>query len=200
MKEFTGKTVEEAVANACSELGVAENRLVYEVLEEKKGLFKKVARIVIYDITDARAYAEEYLNKVFEAMGLDVEVNSTVEDDIIKVVLESDRNPILIGKNGKTLQSLNEITKLAVSNKYRHRYRVLLDVGDYKSEKYEKCVRIAIRVAKEVRRTKVDAELDPMTPDERRMVHNALTDFRGVRTESEGEGPNRRIFIRYVND
>lgn len=200
MKEFSGKTVEEAVAAACSELGVAENRLVYEVLEEKKTLFKKVARIAIYDIEDARAYAEKYLKSIFDAMGLDVDVSSEVEDDIIKIVLDSDRNPILIGKNGRTLQSLNEITKLAVSNKYRHRYRVLLDVGDYKTEKYEKCVRIALRVAKEVRRTKIDAELDPMTPDERRMVHNALSDFRGIRTESEGEGPNRRIFIRYVNE
>ena len=200
MKEFSGKTVEEAVAAATSELGVAENRLVYEVLEERKTLFKKVARIAVYDITDARAYAENYLNKVFEAMGMEVEVSSIIEDDIIKIVLESERNPILIGKNGKTLQSLNEITKLAVSNKFRRRYRVLLDAGDYKNEKYEKCVRIALRVAKEVRRSKVDAELDPMTPDERRMVHNALSNFRGVRTESEGEGPNRRIFIRYVND
>ena len=200
MKEFSAKTVEEAVANACAELGITENKLVYQVTEEKTGLFRKSAKIAVYDIEDAREYAEEYLKKAISAMGIDVEVSGIVEEDIIKIVLDSDHNPILIGKNGKTLQGLNELTKLAVSNKFRRKYRVLLDVADYKTEKYEKVTRIAIRVAKDVRRTRVDAELDPMTPDERRVVHNALSGFRGVRTESIGEGPDRHICIRYVSE
>lgn len=200
MKEFSAKTVEEAVAKACEELGVIEGKLVYQVVEEKTGLFRKSAKICVYDIEDARVYAEEYLKKMITEMGIDVEVSGIVEDDIIKIVLDSDHNPILIGKNGKTLQGLNELTKLAVSNKFRRKYRVLLDVADYKTEKYEKVTRIAIRVAKEVRRTKIDAELDPMTPDERRVVHNALSSFRGVRTESVGEGANRHIVIRYVKE
>lgn len=200
MKEFTAKTVEECVAKACEELGVTEARLVYQVTEEKSGFFKKTATIAVYDIEDARLYAEEYLKKMLTDMGFDVDVSGIVEDDIIKIVLDSNHNPILIGKNGRTLQGINEITKLAVSNKFRRKYRVLLDVADYKTEKYEKVTRIAIRVAKEVRRSKVDAELDPMTPDERRVVHNALSNFRGVRTESEGEGADRRIWIRYVNE
>ena len=200
MKEFTGKTVEEAVAKACEELGLTENKLVYQVVEEKTGLFRKSAKIAVYDIEDAREYAEEYLKNAITAMGIDVDVSGLVEEDIIKIVLDSDHNPILIGKNGKTLQGLNELTKLAVSNKFRRKYRVLLDVADYKTEKYEKVTRIAIRVAKDVRRTRVDAELDPMTPDERRVVHNALSGFRGVRTESIGEGPDRHICIRYVDD
>ena len=200
MKEFTGKTVEEAVAKACEELGLAENKLVYQVVEEKTGLFRKSAKIAVYDIEDAREYAEEYLKNSITAMGIDVDVSGIVEEDIIKIVLDSDHNPILIGKNGKTLQGLNELTKLAVSNKFRRKYRVLLDVADYKTEKYEKVTRIAIRVAKDVRRTRVDAELDPMTPDERRVVHNALSGFRGVRTESIGEGPDRHICIRYVSE
>ena len=200
MKEYTGKTVEEAVAKACEELGLAENKLVYQVTEEKTGLFRKSAKIAVYDIEEAREYAEEYLKNSITAMGIDVDVSGLVEEDIIKIVLDSDHNPILIGKNGKTLQGLNELTKLAVSNKFRRKYRVLLDVADYKTEKYEKVTRIALRVAKDVRRTRVDAELDPMTPDERRVVHNALSGFRGVRTESIGEGPDRHICIRYVND
>lgn len=200
MKEFTAKTVEEAVKLACDELGVSENHLVYQIKEEKKSLFKKAATIAVYDIEDARIYAEEYLKNAISPMGIDVETSSIVEDEIIKVVLDSDHNPILIGKGGRTLQALNELTKLAVSNKFRRRYRVLLDVADYKTDKYEKVTRIAIRVAKEVRRTRIDAELDPMTPDERRVVHNALSSFRGVRTESTGEGNNRHVCIRYDED
>lgn len=200
MKEYSAKTVEEAVAKACEELAIPENKLVYQVVEEKSGLFRKSAKIAVYDIEDAREYAEEYLKKSISAMGIDVEVSGIVEEDIIKIVLDSDHNPILIGKNGKTLQGLNELTKLAVSNKFRRKYRVLLDVADYKTEKYEKVTRIALRVAKDVRRTRIDAELDPMTPDERRVVHNALSSFRGVRTESLGEGPDRHICIRYVKE
>lgn len=200
MKEYSAKTVEEAVAKASQELGVAESKLVYQVTEEKTGLFRKSAKICVYDIEDARVYAEEYLKKMITEMGIDVEVSGIVEDDIIKIVLDSDHNPILIGKNGKTLQGLNELTKLAVSNKFRRKYRVLLDVADYKTEKYDKVTRIAIRTAKEVRRSRMDAELDPMTPDERRVVHNALSSFRGVRTESIGEGPTRHICIKYVKE
>ena len=200
MKEYAAKTVEEAVKLASEELGTPENRLVYEVREEKKTLFKKMAVIAVYDIEDARSYAEEYLKDILTNLGVEVEVSSIIEEEIIKVVLDSNHNPILIGKGGRTLQALNELTKLAVSNKFRRRYRVLLDVADYKTDKYERVTRIAIRVAKEVRRSKVDAELDPMTPDERRVVHNALSSFRGVRTESTGEGQNRHICIRYDGD
>ena len=103
------------------------------------------------------------------------------------------------GRGGKTLQALNELTKLAVSNKFKRRYRILLDVGGYKEEKYDKVVSIAKREANRVLRSKVDAQLDPMTPDERRMVHNALSGMEHIKTESIGEGSDRAICIKYVD-
>ena len=199
MREFQAKTAEEAVAMACQELGIAEEKLVYEVKEEKKGLFRKSATIVVYEDEDAAKYAEEYLRNAIQALGIDVIIESKREDEIIKVSIDSERNPALIGKGGRTLQALNELTKLAVSNKFRRRYRILLDVGGYKEDKYGRLAHFARRMAKQVQRTHIDVRLDPMTPDERRAVHNALTGWEHIKTESSGEGADRAINIRYID-
>ncbi len=199
MKEFTGKTVEEAVSAASAELQLDAKKLIYTVVEEKKGLFKKSATIAVYDQDDAATYAKEYLSNSLKALGVETIVEARIEDDIIKVSIDSPRNPILIGRGGRTLQSLNELTKLAVSNKFRHRYRVLLDVGSYKEDKYEKVTRIAKRAARDVLASHSDIQLDPMTPDERRVIHNALSDMEHIKTESTGEGNDRAVWIRYVD-
>ena len=199
MKEYTAKTVEEAVKLAAEELGVDEDRLIYEVKEEKKSLFRKAATIAVYGDEDAASYAETYLHDSLAALGIEITTESVIEDSIIKVTIDSERNPVLIGRGGKTLQALNELTKLAVSNKFKRRYRILLDVGGYKEEKYDKVVSIAKREANRDLRSKVDAQLDPMTPDERRMVHNALSGMEHIKTESIGEGSDRAICIKYVD-
>lgn len=198
MKQYVAKTVEEAVANAAAELGCDPEKLIYTVVEEKKGIFKKSATIALYDETDAASFGEEYLTKSLAALGVEATVTSIIEDDIIKMSIDSSRNPILIGKGGSTLQALNELVKLAVSNKFRHRYRILLDVAGYKEDKYDRVVRIARKQAYQVIKTKIDVKLDPMTPDERRVVHNALAEFPNIKTESSGEGKNRAITIKYV--
>jgi spoIIIJ-associated protein len=199
MKEFTGKTVEEAVSNAAIELGVSENSLVYTVKEEKKGLFKKSATISVYEEEDAAKYGEEYLASAIRALGIEITTSSLLEEDIIKITINSERNPVLIGKGGRTLQALNELVKLAVSNKFRHRYRILLDVGGYKEDKYDRISHIAKRSAKEVQRTKIAVQLEPMTPDERRVVDNTLTGWEHIKTESEGECSNGAVTIIYVD-
>ena len=112
MKTFTAKTIEEAVAEACAELNVSEKTLSYEVKEEKKGLFKKSATINVFDKDDVAEYAVEYIKKSLYALGVQVSAESVIEEDIIKITIDSDHNPILIGRNGKTLQALNELTKL----------------------------------------------------------------------------------------
>lgn len=199
MKEYTAKTVEEAVALACADLGVDEKHLVFEVKEEKKSLFRKAATIAAYEEDDAAAYAETYLHDAIAALGIEITTSSVVEDSIIKVTIDSERNPVLIGRGGKTLQALNELVKLAVGNKFKRRYRILLDVGGYKEEKYEKVTSIAKREANRVLRTKIDVQLDAMTPDERRMVHNALSGMEHIKTESIGEGNERAVTIKYVD-
>ena len=197
MKEYSNKTVEECVNEACLELGIPTNKLLYKVIEEKTGLFKK-AKIEVYIEEDAIAYAEKYLTETLGAMGVEITAEGTLQDGVIRINIDSKRNPVLIGKSGRTLQALNELTRLAVSNKFRHRYRILLDVGGYKEDRYSRIAYLAKRAAEEVVKTKYPVQLDPMTPDERRIVHNTLTGWKNIKTESSGEGSERAVNIFYV--
>lgn len=200
MKEYSAKTVEEAVALAAEELGIEANDVVFTVIEEKKGLFAKKATIEVYELNDAIEYACTYIKDVIESLGVgDVTTNASLEDDIIRIEIDSNHNPILIGKNGSTLQALNDIVRLAVSGKFRRRFRILLDIGDYKDNKYSRVAFIARKAAKEVQRTKIDVVLDPMPSDERRIIHNALGNFTHIKTESVGEGRHRAVTIKYVD-
>lgn len=197
MKLFSAKTIEDAINLAAQDLGLLPNDVNYLIHEEKKGLFKKVT-IEVFELSDVIKYAENYLSKIGETLNIEIESTSSFKDDIIHLALNSDHNSILIGKNGRTLQALNEITRLALSNKFKRRYRVLLDINEYKNGKYSKAAYLARSIAKEVQKTKIDATLDPMPADERRIVHNALTRFSHIKTESIGEGVNRAVVIKYV--
>ena len=201
MKTYTAKTIEDAIKLATEELGIEEIDLVFQIIEEKNGLFSKKATIQVYELSDAIEYANQYIKDVIQSLGIsDVEAKSSLEDDVIRIEINTNHNPILIGKNGVTLQALNEIVRLAVSSKFKRRYRILLDVGEYKDKKYSHIASIARKAAKEVQKTKIDVTLNPMPSDERRIVHNALSRFSHIRTESFGEGRNRAVTIKYSEE
>ena len=108
----------------------------------------------------------------------------------------SNNNPILIGKNGQTLKALETLAKQKIQNETGIYYKINLDVSNYKDKIKRNLERLAINTAKEVVKTKIPVALDNMTSYERRIIHNKLTDFKGVKTESEGEEPNRHIVIK----
>jgi spoIIIJ-associated protein len=198
MKTFTSKTLEDALKQAEVEFSTPYQELAYKVVEEKAGLFSKKVVVEVYDVQDAIVFAEDYLKRSISQFGIDVTTKSELRGDIIYITLDTSRNPILIGKNGKTLQALNELTRLATSSKFRKRYRILLDINAYKDAKYDKIIAMARRIARDVARNKQDVTLDPMPADERRVIHNALSGMPGIKTESVGEGYRRAISIRYV--
>jgi spoIIIJ-associated protein len=198
MKTYTTKTLEDALAQAEKELNIPAKDLSYKIVEEKTGLFSRKLVIEVYEVADAVAFAEAYLVKTISQFGIEVKTKTELKDDIINITLDTSRNPILIGKNGVTLQALNELVRLATSSKFKKRFRILLDINDYKEAKYDKVISIAKRLARDVVRTQQDITLDPMPADERRMVHNALTGMPNIKTESVGEGPHRAICIRYI--
>ena len=200
MRRFNAKTVEEAIVKACEELNVTAEELNYTVIEEKKGLFTKKAEIEVFTLVDVIEFTEEYIKKIITGYELTCNTKTQIEDGIIKVTIDTNHNSILIGKNGKTLQALNNLVRSSVSNYFKKRYRILLDINSYKDEKYEKIAKIAKRVAKEVQKSHVTATLNPMTSDERRIVHNVLSNYRNIETESIGHGKNRQITIKYVGE
>ena len=199
MKKFSAKTVDDALQQASQDLGLPIEQINYEVTLEEKKLFSKKAEIVVYDIGDVIAFSEEYLTKVMTNLKLDVAVKSQIEDGVLKIILNTSHNSVLIGRNGQTLQAINMMVRQAVGHKFKKHYRLLVDINQYKNDKYEKLIKMAIRIAKEVQRTKVKAVLDPMSSDERRIIHNALSKFNHIKTESVGQGFKRQITIQYVD-
>ena len=198
MKSFTGKTVEEALAAASKEMGVPADDLIYSVSDKKKGIFNKKLIVDVYDLSDIIQFAEDYVLGVTDSLGIEASVNSRLDDEIIRITIDSTHNPILIGKNGKTLQALNELTKLATSNHFHKRFRILLDINGYKDNKYDRLARMARKCAHEVQKTKATYNFDPMPADERRAIHNACSGMPHIRTESSGEGTHRSVHIIYV--
>jgi spoIIIJ-associated protein len=198
MEIYTGKTVEEALEEASKELQIPVRDLIYIVLDKKTGLFTKKFQVEIYDLSDVIRFAEDYLLKVTDSLGIESSVRSSLDDDVIRISIDSTHNPILIGKNGVTLQALNELTKLATNNHFHKRFRILLDINGYKDNKYGKLARLARKLARDVQKTKTTYTFDPMPADERRAIHNACSNMTHIKTESIGEGKTRQVQIIYV--
>lgn len=201
MKKFLGKNKEEALNNAAKELNVPVENIHVDSIVENKGLFGRIKSVEITCFTEAMIveFVQDYLKNVIGLMGLEVTLTPSYTDGLIKVKINSNNNSILIGKDGETLLALNEICRCAANATFKRRVRILLDVNDYKHDKYGKLISIARREAIKVSKTKVTASLSPMSADERRAVHNALISIRNVRTVSVGEGRNRHITIEYVD-
>ena len=198
MEIYTAKTVDEALTKASEELGVPMTELIYRDTGKTVGLFSKKVQVEVYDLSDVIRYAEDYLLNATDALGIESSVKSKLDDDVIRITLDSTHNPVLIGKNGVTLQALNELVKLATNNYFHKRFRILLDINGYKDNKYSKLERLARKCAKDVQKTKTTYTFDPMPADERRAIHNALNGWRNIKTESIGEGSHRQVQIIFV--
>ncbi len=193
---YKGNSLDEALEIASKEEYVDKADLAYEVVVEEENNVE----IEVFTIVDVIEYSQNYLKDALEALGVEAKVTPSIKDDIIRLKIDSDHNPILIGKNGTTLQSLNELTRIAISNHFKHRYRVLLDINGYKDDKYDRLTKMARRLAHEVQKTHTNVTLDPMPSDERRAIHNCLTNMPNIRTESTGVGKERQIQIIYVEN
>lgn len=202
MKNYTGKTLEEAIQAAAEDKQVTPEEITYFVTDEKKGLLGIGSSVSIdaYCLDDVKEFLFDYLGNFF--MGIDCDLECAIEEKngSFIVNLNADNNAVLIGKMGKTLQALNTVVRGAVNAEFKKRIDVLVDVNHYKDERYRKVVSMAKRTAKQVQRSHVDAELDPMPNDERKAIHKALNEWHNIRTESEGEGAARHLCIKYVPD
>ena len=202
MKSYSGKTLEEALQAAAEDKGCTPEELTYFVTDEKKGLLGIGSSVSVdaYCLNDVKEFLFDYLGNFF--MGIDCDLEAAIEEKNggFIVNLNAENNAVLIGKMGKTLAALNTVVRGAVNAEFKKRIDVLVDVNSYKDERYRKLTSMARRIAKQVQRSHVDAELDPMPNDERKVIHKALNDWHNIRTESEGEGAERHLCIKYVPD
>jgi len=199
--ESSGKSIEEAVEAGLRELGISRDQVEVEVLEEPaKGLFgllgSRPARVRLTVREGVADRARDLVERIARAMGVEPEVKVREEDEHLSVELEGKNLGVLIGRRGETLNALQYIVSLAV-NKERgeERKKVFLDVEGYRKKREETLQRLAVRLADKAKRRGRSVVLEPMSPQERRIIHTTLRGRDDIYTFSEGEEPFRKIII-----
>lgn len=194
---FEGKTKEEALELAISELNLKDDDLILSYKEEKRGLFKGTIYILtVYKKEDIASYIKELLVDIIYQIGMDVKVEIIFKDNQYKFSLVTDNKKLLIGRNGRTIDSLRTIIKQILINNNLDSFYFSIDVDGYKQRQRDYLIRDVKKLAEEVCKTKQEIVLDPLNSYERRIVHKALSDLKDIYTESEGEGKDRRLIIK----
>ena len=165
--------------------------------EDKPAIKRETELAKVEDVTISEC--EKFLYSVLEAMHMDVELHSEVDEEgALAIDMKGDNMGILIGKRGQTLDSLQYLTN-RVANKMQAGYvRVKLDTEDYRRRRKETLENLAKNIAHKVKRTRKPVTLEPMNPYERRIIHSALQGDKNVTTHSEGEEPYRRVVVTLV--
>ena len=158
-----GKTLLEAVEQAKNDLKT-ENIFYTKEEVKKGGLFKStVYKVNAISYQELLTEMKNYLEEITKSLGLTVQFETSIRDEIFTITMFSDNNAILIGKNGQTLRALETLCRAKVNVDWNIFVKIVLDVENYK---------------------------------EKRIIHNKLTNFKGVSTVSEGEEPNRHVIIK----
>jgi len=195
---FDIKSMDDALDYASKELRIQKDFIDLNILEKKGvlGLMKsyKVEATVNVDPADL---GYQTLKKMFLNMGVEakIEMESRRENQIVYTI-ETDENPLLIGKSGKTLEGIQVFIRNIINTYTKDHMIVLVDIGGYRENRKKQLEIIATKTAKEVARSKISAKLEPMNAYERRIVHMKLSDWRDVSTVSEGEGSSRHLVIK----
>lgn len=204
--EISAKTVSEAITEACRKFGVTSDRLDYQVIDEGSSGFlgigsrpasiKAAVKIEEVSIEDA---AGNFLNKVFQAMNMTVQVEVKYDEaeKSMDIDLSGNEMGVLIGKRGQTLDSLQYLVSLVVNKEAEEYIRVKVDTEDYRQRRKETLENLAKNIAYKVKKTRRPLSLEPMNPYERRIIHSALQNDKYISTHSEGDEPFRRVVVTY---
>lgn len=176
-----------------------QQHLTIHVLEQKKGIFG-IGTYVKAEVSlnlDLIEQGKRYILQLLNDLCLDgcVEVITTKQS--VTFNIDSSNNGMIIGREGKTLQAIQTLTSQVVNQYTETHLKVLVDINGYKHKQNQKIEYFAKKIANEVLQTKIDAKLDPMNSYDRRLIHQVLSDWKHIKTVSEGVDPNRYIIIKY---
>lgn len=176
-----------------------QQHLTIHVLEQKKGIFG-IGTYVKAEVSlnlDPIEQGKRYILQLLNDLCLDgcVEVITTKQS--VTFNIDSSNNGMIIGREGKTLQAIQTLTSQVVNQYTETHLKVLVDINGYKHKQNQKIEYFAKKIANEVLQTKIDAKLDPMNSYDRRLIHQVLSDWKHIKTVSEGVDPNRYIIIKY---
>ena len=193
---FEGKTKEEAIEKALDYYNLDEQYLLINQVESDN----ENVKIEAIDKADIKFFIKDYISNLSNLMN--IEINTEIRDveDSYNVKLVSSNNAILIGKDGKTIASIQTMLRKSLEKEAHRAIKVNVDVANYKEKNLRRKASEIKKIAYEVQKTKVDVELEPMNSYERREIHNMIDSIPNVTTESIGEGTSRHIVIKYVED
>ncbi len=199
--KFQAKSEDGLLDKALNELGLKEEDVITKSYEEKGGLFSgKKYTLEVIKISDVAEVGKEIIKELLSSLGISANIETKVRDGQIKYQLHSQNNSVLIGKNGHILDSIQTYVRQAVLNTLDLYVNITVDVEGYKEKQNYFLEKRVKKIARDVTLSKVDVKLDPMNSYERKVVHSALQGFKYIKTESEGEEPNRCVVIKYVEN
>lgn len=192
--DFTAPSADLAMETAVQKLHIASDKIYVNVLGETAEGVNCEALIDVNLTLEGKKYLEGILKAL--GIGYQIEARSINGEEQIYYMIDSYENSLLIGVKGKTLEALQILLRNLISTYSKNHVITSLDVGGYKSNRARQLEILATKTAKEVVKTKVAVKLQPMNSYERRIIHEKLSDWRDVYTESEGEGENRAIVVK----
>ena len=204
---ITAKTVEEAIELGLRELDVDRAEAEIDVISRGKagilGIGSEPARVRVTRIdtpSDVVKTTSEVIDKIISLLGVDVvsTLTQVEREDLGGPVfeIEGDDAGLLIGRRGDTLKALQFLVKYLVSQKLDANVNILVEVEGYQDRRYQSLMSMARRVAQRVADSGRPITLEPMPPNERRIVHIALADHHRVTTESTGSGSSRQVVVQ----
>lgn len=197
--KFSGKSLDEALNNCLEKLNCKENNIYYVEKETEAKLFKsKKVEIEVIKKDDVINYLKNFIETFAKYMNLEINYEIKEEENYFNILLVSDNNALLIGKDGKNLNALQIILRQSIKNIGDYNIKVSLDASNYRAKKINNLEREIKKIAREVLKTKIDAKLDPMNSYQRRIIHKLIGEYENLETESIGETPNRYIVIKYI--
>jgi len=210
--EISAKNVDEATRMALEQLGVSRDQVEITVIKKGKsgvlGVGAEDARIKVelledeeepLSSVDGAEAARMVLSETLRLMGITATVDvsrSSDPNEPVTLNIEGDDLGVLIGRRGQALSSLQYLVRLIGAEKLKKWVSINVDVDWYKKRHYESLKKLAFRLAEQVARRRRAVTMEPMPPDERRIIHITLADNPDVKTESTGEGEGRRIVIQ----
>ena len=196
--KFQAKSEDGLLEKALNELNVKEEDVITKTYEEKGGLFSgKKYTLEVVKLSDIAEVGKDVLKELLTSLDINSNIETMIREGKIKYQLHSKNNSLLIGKNGHILDSIQTYVRQAIFTAVDIYINVSVDVEGYKEKQNYFLEKKVKKIAKDVLKTKVDVKLDPMNSYERKIVHEALQNFKFIITESEGEDPNRCVVIKY---
>lgn len=199
--ETQGKTVDQAIELGLYKLGLTRDQVKITILEQA-GLFNKArVKLSVGESSESETTLKTLAEELLAKMGLEIIVSVEEQEDKFFVEVGGEDSAILIGKRGESMDGFQFLLNALFNKGKKHdEYkRVVVDSNNYKSRREDTLKILAERTAARAIRENQDIRLEPMSANERRIIHAALADSDRVETESKGNEPNRYVVIKLKN-